>query len=420
MRRMLAGEDKALVRDVWRGISRCAGTSLLAGAVTGISMAAAQAGLAGLHAISGTPAVLRGFFSALLMLQLFWAVPLGLGMLSQPDTLQRRPMRCLFAAGRQIAACPLRYAGLCAVTLLPLALLFAWRTPLPTFLGFLLVELLLLAPAIMLWQNRGSGIRNQGSGRRNFGVIAVLSSFFVFDIVALLMPALWRREFPARAAMATLRQTVDFIARQTLLEARNGTLREMLASSGTWPLLFVTLLGCACCMMAAFACACYGFRLRRLAFAGAAALQVLPILSGYAGLELLLRGLYRGRPLLLGIAWIALYLFLLLMLYRNFRRQLPDLRKRQETQSGVRLFFYYAVPRARYWIYALAAVSALGCWNDALAPFRYMRELGAFSLAGYVWEHTDLWGRVLYPALFLAMLALVLTFLRRCARINRT
>lgn len=419
MRLVLAGEDRALVRDIRQGLVRCARVSLLAGGVTGVSLAAAQAGLVGLHAIPGMPAFLRGAFSVFLALQLFWAVALGLCMLSQPDGLQRRPLRCLCAAGRQIAARPLRMAGLCAATLLPL-LLFAWHAPLPTLLGFLLVELLLIAPLILLWQSEGPEVRGQESGRGKFGFIAVFSSFFVVDIAAVLLPVLWQREFPGRAVMATLRQTVDFIARQTLLEAGNGTLREMLASSGVWPLLLVTLVGCACCIMAAYACACYSFRLRGLLFAGAAALQALPILSGYAGLELLLRGLYRGNPLFLALGWMALYLFALLMLYRRFRRLLPALRQRRETQPGVRLFFYYALPRARYWVYALAALSTLGCWNDALAPFRYMRELGAFSLTGYVWEHTAPWGRVLYPALFLLLLGFILTILRRYAKINKT
>jgi len=413
MRLVLAGNDKALVRDIWRGIGRCAGASLLAGAIMGISMAAAQVGLVGLHAVAGLPGVLRAFLSALLALQLFWAVPLSLLILSRPDALQRRPFAAMAAAGRQIAAYPLRYAGAAAATLLSLILLFLWRRPLPTLLGFLLLELLLLAPGIAFWQSRESGARSQESGHK-IGLMAAIGSFFALDVFAILLPLFLRREFPARALMATLRQTTDFIARQTLLEARNGTLREMLASSGVWPLLLVTLLGCAGCILAAYACACYRFRLRGLAFAGAAALQVIPILSSYAGLALLLRNLRLGSPWILGVAWIALYFFVLLMLYRKFKCLLPVLRKNRD--SGVRLFFYFALPRARYWVYAIAAVSTLGCWNDALAPFWYMRELGAFSLAGYIWGNTGAWERLLYPAVFLALLALGVLILQLTMR----
>jgi len=403
MRKILAGEDKALVGDIWRGFRRCAGTSLLAGAVTGISMAAAQTGLVGLHAVA-VPGILRAGLSALLALQLFMAVSLGLLTLTRPDALQHRPIMAMAAAGRIIAAHPVRYAGLCAATLPLLILLFIWRAPLPTLVGFLLVELLLLAPGIMLWQSQESGIRNQEPGHKKFGLMAVFGSFFSLDVAAILLPLFLRREFPARAFMATLRQTMDFIARQTLLEARNGTLREMLASSGVWPLLLVTLLGCVGCTLAAYACACYSFRLRGLAFAGAAVLQAFPILSSYAGLVLLLRNLRLGSPWMLGVAWMALYFFILLMLYRKFRRLLPGLKKNKEAYPGVRLFFYFALPRARYWIYALAAISTLGCWNDALAPFWYMRELGAFSLAGFIWGNTGTWERPLYPAIFLALL----------------
>ena len=405
MRRIIAGTDERVTKEMFRGIGRSAKTSLPAGALLGGSLAMAQIGVVGLHAMPGVNGVLRGVLTALLALQLFGAIALGLMMLAQPDEL--KPLRALFAAGNQIAARPLKYTVLCALILLPLALLFAWRVPLLTFLGFLFVELLLFAPATMVWQNQAANDHApeaQSKGKKA-GMITALAGFFAIDMFAIIAPLLRQAEQPTRAVMATMRQTMDFIVRQAVLDADNGTLREMLAGSGVWPLLFMALLGSVCCILTAYICACYEFRLRGLLFGTAALLPLVPMLTNYAGLELLLRNLNLGAPWVLGVLWILLYLFAACMLFLRFRKLLPTMKKIKENYPGVRLFFYFALPRTRYWIFALMALVTLGCWNDALTPFWHMRKLGAFSVSSYVWEQTAGWERLLTPTICLALLA---------------
>ena len=416
MRKIFEGTDKRMTKELFRGIAGSIKTSLPAGALAGFALSTAQIGLVGLHAMPGINGVLRSVLSALLALQLFAAVALALMMLAQPDELRGKPLQTIFAAGNQIAARPLKYTVLCALTLLPLALLFAWRVPLLTFMGFLFVGLLMCSPTVMVWQNQAARDRMPEGKRKKAGVIAALGGFLLVDLFAIIAPLLRQAEQPARAVISTMQQTMDFIIRQAVLDADNGTLREMLAGSGVWPLLAAALLGSICCILTAYVCACYDFRLRGLLFGAVVVLQVFPMLSSYAGLELLLRNLNLGAPWVLGLLWILLYLFLVCMLYWQFRRLVPKMEKIKEDYPGVRLFFYYALPRTRYWIAALIALVTLGCWNDALAPFWHMRKLGAFSVSSYIWETAAVWERMLYPVIFLALLAVWVLVCRVCSR----
>jgi ABC-type glycerol-3-phosphate transport system permease component len=212
---------------------------------------------------------------------------------------------------------------------------------------------------------------------------------------------------------AALGKALDFVSR---MYADSGALlRDLLAASSVWPILLSALLGSACCVMAAYACACYKFRGRGLVFTAAVLLQTLPILASYASLEQLLRKLELPvTGALLGLAWAAAYLIIALLLLRRFAQMLPELQKNREKFPGARLFFYYALPRAPLLTFTLVALATLGCWDDALAPFWYMRSLGAFSLAAYLWERLD--SPVPYILAFLAMLGLALLTMRLTAR----
>jgi len=384
LRRILRGEDGFLPGEVFRGMGRCAGTSLLVGAVLGFSLGAMRVGLLNLHAL--LPAgFLRTAASAFLLLQAAAAIPLCLLALTREDALQRRPLRAFAAAGRMLAGNPARALALTAATALPLLLFFVWQPPIVTLLGFLLVALCGLVPAMLAWQTgipplslrdispKGATFKAPpwgGSRAAGGGAVFV----FALDCLLLLLPPL---------RMATLHDTLDFLSR---LYADSGTLlRDMLAASGVWPLLLAALLGSACCVMAIYACACYRFHARGLVFIAAVLLQMLPMLASYASLEQLLRNLELPiNGALLGLAWALAYLLVALLLYHRFARMLPGLQKNRENYPGVRLFFYYALPRAPLWTLLLFALATLGFWGDALAPFWYMRSLGAFSLPGYL------------------------------------
>ena len=240
------------------------------------------------------------------------------------------------------------------------------------------------------------------------GSAIMLAVVFALDALILLLP-------PMRQGMRA-GGTLDFLSR--LYADSGGLLRGLLAASSVWPLLLAALLGSACCVMAAYACACYKFHARRLVFLAAVLLQILPMLASYSSLEQLLRNL--ELPItgtLLGFCWALGYLLVALLLYRRFARMLPSLQKNRGKFPGVRLFFYFALPRAPLHILALAALATLGCWDDALAPFWYMRRLGAFSLTGYVWEHLSGWGELaLCLGVFLAMLGLFALLMRLRSR----
>jgi len=250
--------------------------------------------------------------------------------------------------------------------------------------------------------------REKSTKKRALSFVMII--FFALDTLVLLFPPL---RYGPRASLG---ETFAFISR---LYADSGTLlRDLLAASGVWPILLAALLGSACCVMAAYACACYKFYARRWVFAAAMLLQILPMLASYASLEQLLRNL--ELPLdgaLLGSAWALAYLLVALLLYRRFARLLPSLQKNRDNYPGVRLFFYYALPRAPLLTLSLMALATLGCWADALAPFWYMRRLGAFSLPGYVWERLSGPRELaLYAFIFAAMFIVVLLVTRRIAR----
>jgi len=416
LRKILAGGGGFVPRHVLRGMGACAKTSLLAGGLLGLSLGVLRVGMVNLHALplSGAP---RCAGTALLALQFLAALPLCLLAITREDSLQRRPLRALAAAGALLARRPLRWYALLALTALPVLLLFQWQPPLLTLLGFLLVELLALTPMMLAWQ---IGSRTQDAGGKGYGLSIAMAAFLALDILALLLPFLGQGE-PLGQIQATLRETLAFISRQALLEADNGTLRELLAASGVWPLLLAALLGGACCVMVAYVCACYRFRLRALLFAAAVLLQVLPMLASYASLEKLLLNLnLRFSSLVLGLCWALLYILIALLLYRRFARLLPLLQQNREKYPGVRLFFYYAIPRARLHVIALIALGTLGCWNDALAPFWFMRSMGAFSVGEYVWQSLSGGAeRLVYAAAAAAAFGVFLGVLRIYGREER-
>jgi len=406
LRKMLRGTDGFLPREVLGGLRRCAKTSLLAGAVLGFCAGAARVGLLNLHVHLPAGAA-RTAASAFLLLQAAAALPLCLLTLTREDELQHSPLRAMAAAGRIYAQSPLRMLGLSSAATLPLLVFFVWEPPQLTLVGFLFVLLCGLTPIMLLWQTRqGSGYRVQGSGGR--GLPLAMAVFFALDCLVLLSPLLRQAPDPR----AALHNALDFVSR---LYADSGTLlRDLLAASSVWPLLLAALLGSACCAMAAFACACYKFRLRGLLFAAAVLLQILPILASYSSLQQLLRNLRLPiTGFMLGLGWALAYLLAALLLLRRFAQLLPSLQKNREKFPGVRLFFYFALPRAPLYTLVLIALATLGFWDDALAPFWYMRRLGAFSLAGYIGERLSGWGELaLYLAAFLAMLGLFMLILK--------
>jgi len=399
LRKMLRGTDGFLPREVFTGMGRCAKTSLLAGAILGFSLGAFRAGLLNLHMIT-SPGFLRAAASAFLLLQLALALPLCLLALTREDALQRHPLRALAEAGRIFAQRPFQMLGLAWVTALPLLAFFLWQLPQLTLLGFIFVALCGLVPAMLMWQSRPLG----GAVKEKIALSPfILIIFVALDALILLLT-------PVTAdPQAALGNALDFVSR---LYADSGTLlRDLLAASSVWPILLAALLGSACCVMAAYACACYKFHARGLVFTAAVLLQILPILASYASLEQLLRNLELPiSGVWLGLGWALAYLLVALLLYRRFARMLPGLQKNREKFPGVRLFFYYALPRTPLLTFALVALATLGCWDDALAPFWYMRSLGAFSLAGYVWER--LGGPAPYIAAFLVMLGLAMLIMK--------
>jgi len=382
-RKILNGTDGFLPGEVLRGTLACAKTSLLAGGIAGLSLGTMHIGLMNLHMLQ-PPGILRAAMTAILVLQLLVALPFCVLALTQSDALQRRPLRALAQAGRAFAAQPLRWYGLLICTALPVLIFFMSPLPAMKLLGFLGVMLFALIPIMLAWQKRSHTCNASHKPAASFTrtglamlLLAGLSS------IALAVPVLSRAR--PHALRSTLSETLSFILRQALLEADNGSFRELLSASSVWPLLAATLLGSACCILVAYACACYQFRLRGLVFSAVVLLQLLPMLSRYSALELLLRNLNLQIPsVALGLSWALLYILATLLLYRHFKRMLPKLQKNQAQYPGVRLFFYYAFPRARLHVIALTALATIGCWSDALAPFWLMRELGAFSLTQYI------------------------------------
>ena len=408
LRKMLRGSDRFLPGELFRGMGRCAGTSLLAGAIFGLSLGVQRVGLVNLYAMP-PGGLLRVTASAFLWLQLILALPLCLLTLTREDDLQRRPLRALAQAGQIFTRNPVRILGLAAAAALPPQLFFLWQPPALTLLGFFFVALCGLVPAMLLWQNAPS---QPPEPRRRSLLPFILPIFAALDALILALPFFEQ----GISIPATLSGAAAFIAR--LYSDSATLLRGLLAASSVWPLLLAALLGSACCAMAAFACACYKFRLRGLVFAAAVLLQMLPILASYSALEQLLRNLelpFTGT--LLGLIWALTYLLSALLLYRRFAQLLPGLQKNREQYPGVRLFFYYALPRAPVQTFGLVALATFGCWADALAPFWYMQRLGAFSLFEYLWERRTAPGEfALCAAVILALLGVFLFVSRLTAR----
>jgi len=379
LRKILTGTDGFLPGELRRGITVSVRTSLLAGSLMGFSLGAMRVGLVSL-ATQLPAGPLRAILTAILVLQFLAALPLCLLALTQSDALQRHPLQAFTQASSVFAAQPLRYYGLLALTALPVLTLFLLPQPLMTLLGFLCVQLFALAPMMLAWQKSSPHRPAQRTPAAKTSPIMLL--FTTLTSAALAVPFLWQGQ-PA----STMRETLAFLSRQALLEADNGAFRNLLSASGVWPLLAAALLGSACCVLVSYACACYSFRLRKLVFASVVLLQLLPMLARYAALEQLLRNLNLSIPsVALGLGWALLYILTAWLLFRHFARMLPALERNRLLYPGVRLFFYYALPRARLHVLALTALATLGAWGDALAPFWHMRELGAFSFTQYIWE----------------------------------
>ena len=404
LRKILRGEGEFLPREVFGGMRRCAKTSLTAGAILGFSLGILRAGLLNLYTFLPAGA-LRIAAAAFLVAQLAASLPLCLLALTREDAMQRRPSRAFAAAGRIYARRPVAMLGLAVASVLPSLLFFVWPPPQLTLLGFFFVALCGLVPVMLAWQTLSN--RSQAPDRRSY-LPLITAAFSVLDILILLLPFLQRAPDP----QAALHSALDFVSR---LYADSGTLlRDLLAASSVWPLLLAALLGSACCVMAAYACACYKFRGRGLLFTAAVLLQILPIVASYSSLEQLLRNLELPiSGVWLGLGWALAYLLAALLLVRRFAQMLPDLQKNREQYPGVRLFFYYALPRVPLLTLVLIALATLGCWDDALAPFWYMRRLGAFSLSGYLWERMSGRGELaLIAGAFLAMLGLLMLVMK--------
>jgi len=417
LRKMLRGEDRFLPREVFAGIRRCAKSSLLTGAILGFSLGVLRVGLLNLYVFMPSGAI-RIAASAFLVAQLAATLPLCLLALTREDA----PLRALLAAGRLYARRPFSMLGMSVLTVLPPLLFFLWPPPQLTLLGFFFVALCGIVPAMLLWQVTqsrplgGDVRRTEEVAKKRSRLPLILIVFFLVDILLLILPFLGLTPDPR----AALQNALDFVSR---LYADSGTLlRDLLAASSVWPLLLAALLGSACCVMAAYACACYNFRGRKLMFAAAVLLQILPIVASYSSLEQLLRNLELPiSGVWLGLGWALAYLLAALLLVRRFAHMLPDLQKNRERFPGARLFFYYALPRAPLLTLVLVALATLGCWADALAPFWYMRSLGAFSLTGYIWERLSGRGELaLAIGAILAVLGLLMLIMKRSGHRPRT
>jgi len=384
VRAILASKDVFMPTQLRRSISATAKTSLVAGGIVGLSLGAMRVGLLSL-AMQMPSGWLRWSLAAVLLLQFLVALPFCLLAFCQNDTLQRRPSQALAQAGRDFVARPLRWFGLLAVTALPAAVLFMLPWPLFRLAGFLGVLVFLLSPMMVAWQKSCPESKNTRVSFVPAGL--AMLGFGVLTTLALLLPFWLQGGQAGYVVQSTLGETLAFIARQATLEADNGAFRNLLSASSVWPLLVAALVGSACCILVAYACASYRFRLRKLMFAAVVLLQLLPMLSRYSALEQLLRQInLQFPPVFLGLAWVLLYIVTAWLLYRHFARMRPALQRAQVKYPGVRAFFYFALPRARLYVVALTALATLGAWGDALAPFWLMRDLGAFSLAGYVWQ----------------------------------
>lgn len=414
LRRILDGSDGFLPKEILRGIGSCARTSLTAGGVVGVSIAVLRIGVVNLHALV-PGGLLRCTLTAFLLLQLVALLPLCLLAVTQEDKLQRQPLQAFLRAGRLFAAQPLRSFLLLAVTILPAMSFFFWRQPVMTLLGFLVVEFCAITPMMLAWQ-RSALHKTELPARPSPVMLWGLALLICVSAAALLVPLL--RYNAGAALQTTLQDTLDFLARQILLDADNGTFRDLLEASAVWPLLLTTLLGSACCILVIFVCACYKFRARALVLLLAVLLQLLPMLARYASIEQLLINMnLKLSSFVICLIWALLYIAVVMLLYRKFSCMRPRLAAARARYPGVRLFFYYAFPQVRLYILALTALVTLGCWDNALAPFWYMRRLGAFSVSSYVWESLSGWAeRLGYVGMIVAVFAGFLALLIGASR----
>ncbi|MDR3313030.1 MAG: hypothetical protein LBS96_01075 [Oscillospiraceae bacterium] len=403
LRGELDGAGAAPLRAIHAGLRRCAGCSLLTGALLGLSLSVMRVGLVDLHALYPAGAV-RVALAALLVLQFSLLLPLCLLTLCQADALQATPFRALAAAWRQLLPNLGRHWLFSLATVLPLILFFVWQNPVMTFLGFLVVMLIAFAPLMLLWlRHSRAALLPPQTPLHQKPVTALLAiGLGVSAVLGLALPLLRQG---SGAMQSSLRETIAFMARLLLQDADNGTFRDLLSDSSSWLVLLIGLLGSTCCVLAAYFCACYSFRRRRLLFAFTVLLQLLPLLASFSSTDQLLRNLgLPEHPAVMGLVWSLLYLGVALLLYRRFAKLRFQINTRQVTSAEEwRLFFYNVFPKVRLHVLALAVLVSFGCWNDALAPFWWMKRLGAFSVSGYVWQQTLARERILYLIAFVAV-----------------
>lgn len=414
LRKELAGADTSLPKDFLAGLRGCAKCSLLAGALLGFSLGVLRVGLVGLHALPCAGAA-RAALTAALFLQFLLALPLCVLTMCQGDGVQARPLRALMRAGRQLLSGLGRHWLFTLMTIAPFLLFFIWQKPVLTLLGFLLVTLFAIAPVMLLWLRHCEATKLDA--RKSPVLLKAMSVLLALvllasSILALALPLTRQGTSPARVVQTSLRETVDFVLRMTMQDADNGALRDLLSDTSTWAMLAVGLLGSACCVAAAYFCACYRFRRRHLLFGCIALLQLLPLTASFSYTDQLLRNLHLPeRPVLLGAAWALLYLCAAALLYRRLHQVTGEgIQEGGEPDESIwRVFFYRVLPKVRLHVIAIAALVSFGCWNNALAPFWYMQKLGAFSVSEYIWEHTVARERAAYVIVLAgAMLAALL------------
>lgn len=349
--------DISLPRAIWRGLRRCAGASLLYGGFTGLSLGVFRVGVLQLHCAYPAGFV-RVALDAVLVLQAAFTLAACLLLLRQPDAVQAKPLRAFAAAWVRAAR------------------IGRWR----------------LIPSVAL------------SAFLFFGTLAAIS-----------LPLLKSRLSVVRSS---LREALAFAYTLVRQDAANGTLRDLLSNSGSWIVLLLGLLGGACCIIAAYLCACHRFHGRMSLFAVIVLLQLLPLWASFSAMDQFLRNLnLPDRPFYLGLALSLLYILTAALLFHRFSK-LKDVLAIPQTAAlnEWRLFFYNVFPKVRPYVLALAILISAGLWNDAVLPFVWMHRLGAFRLPVYVWQQSR-WDEKLF-LLLLAFLALPLFVLALARHIH--
>ncbi|MDR1464508.1 MAG: hypothetical protein LBJ11_04325 [Oscillospiraceae bacterium] len=415
LRRLLNGTSGFLPKDILRGLFSCAPTSLLCGAVLGLSLNVFQLGW--LYLVCNiTPGPLRCGLAALLLAQMLFLLPMALLGFTQPDETQRHPLRVLAEAAGQLAARPLRALGLAVGSILPLTVPFWNQYPAPTMLTLAFLALCGLALEMLLWQSCSSRW-GTGAGRgitKRAACWLMLGFLLLAGGLGIGLPLATQAAGPYRAVQTNLRETFGFLWELAMLDADNGTLRELMASMYSWPLTMAAMLGAVCVVVTAFAAACVDFPCRRLLLAGVLAVQVIPIKGSFAGLDQLLLKLQLPLSAFWAeLIWSAAYLLLALGLYLRFVRLLPRMAKAREATAGMHLFFYHGLSQVRGHALLLVLLASLGGWNDILTPFLYLRRLDSLSVFSFVWTEFA-WSREVGPffVLLAAALAAVVLLLK--------